>query len=227
MRVATRSQAADRVALEGFLDALEEEIEAVRHGYEKYFAGVDRVPPVRQREALERRVRQLDGMSLRTTVLRFRAGGLRARFVTYKHYWTRVELELERGASRKDLMRLRRGAPSPEPIEERSAPPSEAAEQQAPPPPRVPPPPPVGGLRGADKELSAAGIDPAHLRAVFKQLVTAKKAAGESVDGLTFAALCRKLSREAPKLKRKHECATLQFEVSTDGGKVRLRSRPG
>jgi hypothetical protein len=72
-----------------------------------------------------------------------------------------------------------------------------------------------------------ASVDPEHLREVFKQLVKAKRAAGESTDGLTYAALVRKLSREAPKLKRKHNCANLRFEVSTEGGKVRLRSRPG
>jgi hypothetical protein len=221
--VATRSQTADRVELGAFLDELEEEIEAVRHGYEKYFAGVDRVPPVRQREALERKLRQLESMSLRTTVLRFRAGGLRGRFVTYKHYWTRVELELERGASRRDILRLRRGAPQPQPIDERAAHEAEGATETR--SPSLPPPPPTNGRN--EQQAAAAGIDPGHLREVFKQLVKAKKAAGESLDGFTFAALCRKLSREAPKLKQKHNCATLRFEVKTDGGKVRLRSRPG
>ncbi len=200
-----RSQAADRVALATFLDELEEEIEAVRHGYEKYFAGVDRVPPIKQRERLERRIRELESISTRSTVLRFRAGGLRARFVTYKHYWTRVEMEIERGASRKDILRLRRAAPQPEATKPAARPAPESG----------------------NGEAMAAGLDPEHLRDVFKQLVKAKKAAGESLEGLTFAALCRKLAREAPKLRQKHACTTLRFEVATDGGKVRLRSRPG
>lgn len=203
--MALRSQAPERVELATFLDELEEAIERVRHGYEKYFAGVDRVPPIRQRESLERRVRHLESISTRSTVLRFRAGGLRARFVTYKHYWTRVELEIERGASRKDILRLRRGAPTPETI---------AREEKAAP------------VKHDNGELPD-GIDPDHLRQVFKELLKAKKAAGETLDGLTFAALCRKLSREAPKLQQKHNCTTLRFEVAKDGGKVRLRSRPG
>ena len=205
--MALRSQAADRVALEAFLDELEEAIEVVRHGYEKYFAGVDRVPPIKQRERLERRIRELETISTRNTVQRFRAGGLRARFITYKHYWTRVELEIERGASRKDILRLRRAGPQPDAAQAR---------------PRESSPPESG-----NREAIAAGLDPENLRDVFRQLVKAKKAAGESLDGLTFAALCRKLAREAPKLQKKHNCTTLRFEVSTDGGKVRLRSRPG
>ena len=192
---------AERFDVKGFLDEIEEAIEAVRHAYEKYFSGVDRVPPVRQREKLQRRLRQLETMGLRTTALRFRAGGLRARFVTYKHYWTRVEHELERGASRRDLLKLRRGAPAPAPKapqpepepEPEAAPQLETTEGPiqplAPPLPMVkprpgsvlPPPPPTGALKGTKKV--AAPIDPTHLRDVFKQLVKAKKAVGRAPTG--------------------------------------------
>ncbi len=46
------------------------------------------------------------------------------------------------------------------------------------------------------------------------------------MQGLTYAALVRKLTREAPKLLQKHGCEQIRFEVSTKTGKVRLRSRP-
>ncbi|MBL8943466.1 MAG: hypothetical protein JNK45_09975, partial [Myxococcales bacterium] len=72
------------------LDQLEAEIESLRVAYDKYFLGVDRAAPVRQRERLERKLRALEGTSMRTTMLRFRMGGLRARFITYAHYWTRI-----------------------------------------------------------------------------------------------------------------------------------------
>ena len=212
--MAKRASAADKLDLKGSLDELEEEIEAVRHAYEKYFAGVDKTPPVRAREKLDRRFRLLQGARILSTQLRFRANGLRARFVTYKHYWTRVEMEIERGASRRDLLRVRRGfAPPPS----KEGPRSQTASAEA------------QGDGSQQRTIAASqgpDIDPKHLREVFKELVRAKKAAGESTKGLTYAAMVRKLNREAPKLKARHKCASLRFEVSTEGGKVKLLSRP-
>jgi hypothetical protein len=216
------------------LDRLEESIEKLRVAYEKYFSGVERAAPVKMRAKVEREVRLLESIPVRSTVLRFRMGGLRARFVTYKHYWTRIERELERGISRRDLLRMRRGLGAQPPTA--AEPPAEAAEAapEAGPngQPKGPPPPPgskpgrAAKGRPAAPNPEAAGLDPRHMRDVFKQLVKAKKAAGEATDGLTYAALCRKLAREAPKLRQKHKCEKVRFEVETVGGRVKLRARP-
>jgi hypothetical protein len=68
------------------------------------------------------------------------------------------------------------------------------------------------------------GVDPKQARELFKQFVAAKKAAGESVEGLTYGRLLEKLSKEVPKLQEKHGDG-LRFEVATVEGKVRLRAR--
>lgn len=200
------------------LDELETGIEALRLAYEKYFSGIERVPPSKQRSKLEKLMRGVETRGVTNTVIRFRLNGLRARFITYKHYWTRMENQMERGTSRRDQLRrrrLERMAPPPEPA------PAEAARDGG------PPPPPSGKLRRKRTlDPAAEGIDPAHLRTVFKQLVQAKRAAGESTQGLTYQALVKKLTAEAPKLKQKHRCEKLQFSVSTRGGKVRLRAEP-
>lgn len=219
--VAIRSE--ERIDVRGLLDGFEEAIEHLRVSYEKYFVGVDRVAPVKERDKVLRMQRELEKLHVRSTALRFRLGGLKARLVTYKHYWTRVERELERGVSRRDLMRMRRG------LGAAAAPDTSAADEQAPNPngssgsshaPAKPPP-------KQSTDPREAGLDPGHLRDVYKELVRAKKAAGESIDGLTYAALCRKLSREAPKLRQKHKCDDVRFEVATIGGKVRLKARAG
>ena len=224
-----RKREPDGTDLRTTLDELEEAIEALRLAYEKYFSGIERVPPGKQRDKVERMLRTVETRGVTNTVIRFRLNGLRARFVTYKHYWTRVENQLERGTSRRDQLRQRRAramAPPPEPKPEPPAedPPAEAASGG-------PPPPPPGKAakrhpRSRAPDPASAGIDPSHLRSVFKQLVQAKRAAGESTQGLTYQALVRKLTAEAPKLKRKHGCEKLQFSVSTRGGKVRLRAEP-
>lgn len=208
--------------LRAALDELEEGIEALRIAYEKYFSGIERVPPSKQRGKLEKMMHAMEIRGVTNTVIRFRLNGLRARWVTYKHYWTRMENQLERGMSRRDQLRRRRMErmqPPPKP-EAAAAEEEDASTAGGPPAPGARP-------RRPSVDPSSAGIDPAHLRSVFKQLVQAKRAAGESTQGLTYQALVRKLTAEAPKLKQKHGCEKLQFSVSTRGGKVRLRAEPG
>jgi hypothetical protein len=185
------------------LDELEQEIELLRVAYDKYFVGIERTAPVRQRERLDRRIRMLEGQALRTTVLRFRSGGLRARYVAYKHYWTRILDQIERGVFRRDAG-ARTTPPAPAPIAV-----------------------PVTEPRASDPATPApaALVDHDHVRDVFRKLVAAKQSVGEPTDGLTFAAFLRKLSREAPKLMEQHPGKLLRFDVEVKAGKVRVRAR--
>ena len=223
------------------LDAFEEALEELRLYYEKYFIGIERQAPAQRHKEVKAQARRLEELRMRSTALRFRLAGLRARMVTYEHYWTRVLGQIEKGTYRRDLQRNQRRvqAEAAAPV---AAPPAEALSAEAPQlvasepdaprprevteislprpaaggsgPPRPPPPPvPVPGMKGAD------------VRRLFQDLVQAKRAAGEDVEGLTERALARKLARELPKLREQHGGA-VRFEVATVDGKVRLRARP-
>ena len=138
------------------LDELEHDIEALRLAYEKYFLRVERAAPVRQRERLDRKIRLLESVHMRTTALRFRLAGLRARYVTYGHYWARVLDEIERGVWRRDLHRAAaRGTAAPRSTTSTSASTNSAAAAAAP------------------ATASANAIDPLHAREVFDRLVAA------------------------------------------------------
>ncbi len=205
---------------DAMLDELEAEIEGLRVAYEKYFLGVDRAAPVRQRERLDRKLRAIEGTSLRTTVLRFRLGGLRARYITYAHYWTRILDQMERGVSRRDL--AARQAPNgraPSAAHEPTAQTTTADPMAA---------APISAAPISAAQISAAPtlVDPDNVREVFDRLVAAKRSVGESIEGMTYAALLRKLSREAPKLAEQHGGRALRFDVEVRGGKVRVRARP-
>lgn len=229
------------------LDAFEEALEELRLSYEKYFIGIERQAPAQRHKEVKAQLRRLEELRVRSTVVRFRLAGLRARLVTYEHYWTRVLGQIEKGTYRRDLQRAQRrsqseaSAPHPAAVlgppedEPEAVPTSELAaaslsdvprprgvtEISAPRPmphvtgpPRPPPPPvPVPGMKGAD------------VRRLFQDLVQAKRAAGEEVEGLTERALARKLARELPKLREQHG-GPVKFEVATVAGKVRLRARP-
>lgn len=207
------------------LDVIEEQIELLKVAYERYFNGVDRVPPTRDHDAVKLAVRNLARMHSGSTAIRFRAQGLKARLVTYEQYWTRILLQIERGTYKRVLAESKRREyelrhKRADEQSARSAPSDEqgkpAAEPDAPaaPSPRAP----------SARVGLPSGMDAAEARALFKQFVAAKKAAGEPISGLTYGRLVEKLAKELPKLQEKHG-AGIRFEVATEGGKVRLRAR--
>lgn len=196
------------VAPDVMLDELESDIEALRVAYDKYFLGVDRMPPTRARERLERKLRNLEHTPFRVTSLRFRMASLRARFITYAHYWTRLLDQVERGVSRRDLA-MKAAAARTQPGATPEGP--SAIAPSAP----VAATPPVRAL-----------VDEDNVRDVFERFVAAKRAAGEPTEGMTLPAFLRKLSRDAPKLAEQHGGRALRFEVEVREGKVRVRARP-
>lgn len=212
------------------LDELEEAIELLKVAFERYFNGVDRIPPTRDHDEIKRRVRTALTIRGGPTAVRFRLQNLKARLVTYEHYWTRILLQIEKGTFRRILAESERRQLAAErrPIE---LPPSESeseSEEGDPSPPRAsqsgrhriarPPPPP------SQNPALPSGMDAGEARELFKQFVAAKKAAGEPVAGLTYGKLVDKLSRELPDLRAKHG-GDIRFEVATVDGKVRLRAR--
>jgi hypothetical protein len=213
------------------LDDLEEEIELLKVAFERYFNGVDRVPPTREHETVKLHMRNAERQRSGSTVVRFRMQNLKARFITYEHYWTRILRQIEEGtftrvvavSKRREYEALRRRVEEEgtaaqsgvRTIVDRDAGQSgiraKLDRDGEPEPPRARPPLPPS-------------VDPKQARELFKQFVAAKKAAGESVEGLTYGRLLEKLSKEVPKLQEKHGDG-LRFEVATVDGKVRLRAR--
>ena len=214
------------------LDAVEESIEMLKVSYERYFNGVDRVPPVREHEDVKRAVRDLAKLRGGTTVLRFRAQNLRARLVTYEHYWTRILGMIEKGtfkrvltesARRERLVQLGKEPGSDAESAQAAGSSGQVAAAQSKGQEKTRTERPAAGSPPQRHQLPD-GVDAKHARELYKQFVAAKKAAGEPTAGLTYGKLVDRLAREVPKLREKHG-TDIAFEVSTVGGKVRLRAR--
>ena len=200
--------------------------------YERYFNGVDRVPPARQHDKVKRQVRNLQRIRSASTQLRFRSQGLKARLVTYEQYWTRILRQIEKGtfkrvlavsAKREREFQIRRAekqAESAQAAQSGVLAKVDESEQSGVRPKRKPRPKP-----SARPQLPE-GMDSKYARSLFKNFIAAKKAAGEPVKGLTYGKLVTKLAREVPKLQQKHG-TSIRFEVATVNGKVRLRARKG
>ena len=220
------------------LDDLEEDIEMLKVAYERYFNGVDRVPPVREHERVKREVRNMQRIRGGSTVLRFRGQGLKARLISYEQYWTRILRQIEKGTFKRVLavskrreyeFQMRKAAEDGAQAAQSGVLAKIEAENES----------EKSGVRTQLEQKKAKrraqavqraqlpdGFDARSARDLFKQFVAAKKAAGEPVGGLTYGKLVNKLAHEVPKLKQKHGGA-IRFEVATVNGKVRLRARKG
>ncbi len=197
MRVARpqrpRREAGDRRPGE-LLDDLEEGIERLRIAYEKYFLGIDKRPPTEDHDRVRRLLREAEKTRPARAALRFRLQGLRARLVTYEHYWSRILRQIEDGTYQRHVRRAKRRAAAPPPGPER-------------------------------RPAAAEEVDPAVARRLYRELVAAKKAAGESTKGLSYGKFVETLERTVPKLRARHG-GEVDLRVVQKDGKVKLVARP-
>lgn len=214
-----RRERSSQAVITARLDELEEQIEYLKIAYERYFNGVDNVPPTRKREVIDRAIRSLMREHMPTTALRFRFNSLRQRLTTYSHYWNRILNQIEKGTFKRLLAESKRRQREAE-ARARAARDKLRAAAEA-----------DGGGTAASSRARRGGpaklpdgLDARQTRALFREYVTAKRAAGEKTDGLTYGAMVKKLATEFPKLQQRHG-KDVRFEVTTVNGKVRLRAR--
>ena len=207
------------------LDEVEDALEALKVAYDRYFFGIDRVPPYGEHERVERQVKAMMASGGGATAVRFRAQGIKSRFISYKHHWTRVMRQIEEGtykrvlaeSKRREFLARSRSKESRDSGSDETALTSEFAANRA----------------SQDKNLPKRsvpqlppGVDSKSARNLFKQFVAAKRSVGDQTDGITYGALVSKLAREVPKLREKHG-DRVRFEVAIVEGRVQLRARVG
>lgn len=215
-----RRERSTQAVIAARLDELEEQIEYLKIAYERYFNGVDNVPPTRKKEAIDRSIRALMREHMPSTALRFRFNSLRQRLTTYSHYWNRILHQIEKGTFKRLLAESKRRQREAE-ARARAAREKLREQEDA----GAARPPPRGRPESGPSKLPD-GLDARQTRALFREYVTAKKAAGEGTGGLTYGAMVKKLAKEFPKLQERHG-KDVRFEVATVNGKVRLRARKG
>ncbi|MEM7434907.1 MAG: MXAN_5187 C-terminal domain-containing protein [Myxococcota bacterium] len=90
------------------LSDAEIQLSRVKHLYEQYFQGIERMEPQIPRKQLDRALHQLRKSQPRNTALRFRFQTLIQRYTTLQTYWRRIARQIEEGTYRRDLMRARK-----------------------------------------------------------------------------------------------------------------------
>jgi hypothetical protein len=198
--------------LQGEVQTLEEELEALKARYEQYFLGIERREPVRWREELKKKVLRVKGAFTRNAALRFRIQSLHARFLSYERLWMRSAREREEGTYRRDLFKARlharcqAGAAAPE------AEPAPSSAAKAPP---AAAPKPAPGPVGEEK-----------LRALYDAFVAAKKQCNEDVSRLSYDAVAKSVSKQVPELMAKYKAKSVEFKVEVKDGRAVLKAIP-
>lgn len=79
------------------LDEVEKMLKELRVRYEQYFAGVEKIAPIKAKDDLERQLRLLGRRKIVQTDLRYRLQNLSSRFHSYKGMWERVQRQMDEG----------------------------------------------------------------------------------------------------------------------------------
>jgi len=90
------------------LSDAEIQLSRIKHLYEQWFQGIERIEPQIPRKQFDRGLHELRKTKPRNTALRFRFQTLIKRYTTLQTYWRRVGRQIEEGTYRRDLLRARK-----------------------------------------------------------------------------------------------------------------------
>ena len=186
------------------LDEFEKRLFVLKIEYEKYFSGLERFEPMRERDELKRTMREITRTPITATRQKHRVRSLRARFSSMELYWTRNLVQIERGTHPK--MKFRANLKDKRRKAMASAPP---AEQKA----------------DRPKRLSPAEREDKAYRAVYDKYVAARRKCGQT-DELAFDSIRDVLKKQVRTIKSRYRCNSVKFRVTVEDGKAKVKAVP-
>lgn len=97
-----------KAEFEALIKDLEGELGLLKARYEQWIQGIERIPPARQKDRLERRLRELRREQPNNTAMRYRFQAVFARWTTMNTYWQRITRQIEEGTFRRDVQKAKR-----------------------------------------------------------------------------------------------------------------------
>ncbi|MBI5509321.1 MAG: hypothetical protein HY903_11265 [Deltaproteobacteria bacterium] len=192
------------------VQGLEEAFKKLRTGYEKYFAGVERLEPLKERDHVRTTLRRLMTVRSANTAYRYRLQSLQASLVTYESYWNRITKQIEEGTYRRDLLRLERKL-------------SQTPEDQPPAAP-APPPSPTAAAPAAAPTADLSRY-PAALQSLYTAFVAARSETGDTRP-LSIETMAATVKKQMAAIKEKYKCERVEFTVAVKDGKAILKAIP-
>jgi hypothetical protein len=186
--------------LEIRMDEFEQRLFVLKIEYEKYFSGLERIEPAKERDDLRRLMREIEQLPVKATRQLHRVRSLKARFSSMELYWTRNLVQIERGTHPKQKFKAKV---------------HEAERGIASESPSLPRPKP---LTEAEREDQA-------LRQVFERYLEVRKECGQTAD-LGFDSVRDVLQKQVRTIKSRYGCAAVKFKVAIEDGKAKVKAIP-
>ena len=196
-------------------------IEKLRVRYQGFFLGLEKLPPLFERDQLEKFIRLTPLNDARRAVHKFRFQALLQRYRTMAVYWDRIMRELEEGKITRETMRREAGYASA------------AAPDRAPaatdagtgtPPAGAPAPASKAPAPSGRPESPPAADDPLHR--LFDDFITARSSLGLSVEGITEPVFRTSIDKQRQAQAEKLGVPDVTFSVVVKEGRVVLMARP-
>jgi len=164
--------------------------------YEKYFSGIERLEPAKEREALRRKIRELDRTHFPNRVQRYRYQTMRARFVSLDQYIQRNLFMIERGTHprfrfRADLADRAQG---------------------------------LAARRVSDYEQRRI-TEEATYREVYERYIDARRGCGQHTE-LEFQRVRTAIRNQVRLIKSRYKCGSVRFRVQVEDGRARIKALP-
>jgi hypothetical protein len=186
------------------LDELEQRMFLLKIQYEKYFSGTEKLEPSREREMLQRFVRDIteDPNAIKNPTQRHRFDGLKARLGSFEYYWTRQLRMLEQGTHPRQKFKQK--------IREQEKEELLRAEREK---------------LARDRKRKSSDRDEDAYRSVYQQYLAVRGKCGQDVN-VSFEAVRQALEKRAGELKSQYNCKSIRFTVVEENGKARLKASP-
>lgn len=198
-----RIEKVDR-GLSSKLDEIEQRMFVLKINYEKYFSGLERVEPLRDRDEVRRDMREFLDEPIRNAQQRFRYQSLKSRFQSLELYWQRNLTMVERGTHPKMKFRADTRAKA------REAEPESLSSEQ------------IEVLRERQENLDRE--DRAY-KLVYDKYIEARQKCGQSTD-MSFDAVREALKKQVRTIKSTYQCEGVKFRIVVEEGKAKVKAVP-
>ena len=180
------------------MEEIERRIFLLKILYEKYFSGIERIEPLKERDAIRKLVRETGLMPMVNTQQRFKYQSLKSKFSSYELYWQRNLVQIERGTHPKQKFRQQMLEKN-----RRSLPNANARQPR----------------------LTAEQQEDLAYKAVYERFIEVRSQCGQNSD-LEFDTIRDTLKRQVRTIKSKFRVERVKFRVAIEDGKAKLKAIP-
>lgn len=184
------------------LDEFEQRMFLLKINYEKFFSGIDKIEPTRERELLHRMLRDLMNEPIRAASQRLRLENLKARMGSYEYYWTRQLRMMEQGTHPRQKFKAK--------LRERERKELLDMERQ---------------LRAREAKRKKSAREEQAFQAVYDRYIALRGKCGQNT-GVSYEAVRQALQKQSSSIKQRTNCKSIKFRVVEEDGKAIVKAIP-